>query len=185
MSQILELADQSVHDLAKEIIERFHPDLKPKKDNPESGIRLCIFMASNSDKESDEPAVKLNGYPCYAIIGIIPYKQRVDKRADAEITIDEEAWKDMTETRQRALLDHEITHLEVVRDKNGFLKTDDAGRPKLKMRLHDWQLGGFRVICQRYPEDALEMIEATKFRETFGDVAMPTKAGQQLSLAGS
>ena len=185
MAVILELAEESVHALAKEIIERFHPDLKEKADKPGSGIRLCIFMASNGDKESHEPAVKLHGYPCYATIGIIPYKQRVDKRADAEITIDESKWKDMPETQQRALLDHEITHLEVVRDEDGFLKTDDAGRPKLKMRLHDWQLGGFRVIAQRYGADALDVVEAVAFRDTFGDVAMPAKAGQQLELASA
>lgn len=52
------------------------------------------------------------------------------------------------------------------------MKTDDVGRPKLKMRLHDWQMGGFREIAQRYGSDALEVVEARKFEEVYGDVTL-------------
>lgn len=169
MSVIYEQAESDVHDLAADIIDRFHPDLRTTEKQP--GVRLCILMASN-DEDSEDPPVKLHGYPCYAVVSIIPYKQRVDKRADVEIIIDASHWEDLPEQRRRALLDHEITHVEVVRDKFGFIKTDDLGRPKLAMKLHDWQIGGFRVICQRYGEDAIDVIEATKFADTFGDVAI-------------
>lgn len=85
MSIILELANATVHEMAREIMEAFHPKLRMPD---QTYVRLCIFMASNGDDE-EGPAVKIHGYPCYATIKPIPYKQRVDKRADAEITIDE------------------------------------------------------------------------------------------------
>lgn len=171
MSVILDQADSSVHDMAREIIERFHDDLK---DRPgiAGGVRLCILMASNDDRESDDPPVKCHGYPAAAVISVIPYKQRVDKRADAEIIIDAKAWDDLTEPQQRALLDHEITHLEIQRDDQGFIKTDDAGRPKLALKLHDWQLGGFRSIAERYRHDALEVMAARQFDTNYGDVVL-------------
>lgn len=175
MGVIFEQADANVHQMASEIIERFHPELRP---NGESFIRLCILLASH-DSDKKGSAVKHDGYDCAAVISIIPYKQRVDKRADAEIVIDKDTWiNELTEPQQRALLDHEITHLEILHDESGAIKTDDVGRPKLSLRNHDWQLGGFRSIAQRYGNDALEVIAARKFDEGYGDVAL--KADEKL-----
>lgn len=168
MSVSLEQAPPEVHHMAREILEQHHAELRLTDG---SLTRLCILMARQGD-DSDEPPVKLHGYPCYAVISIIPYKQRVDKRADAEIVIDETAWVDLTEPQQRALLDHELTHLEIQKDENGFVKTDDAGRPKLKMRLHEWQIGGFRSIAERYGGDAMEVVEARKFEDRFGEAVL-------------
>jgi hypothetical protein len=168
MPTCFQLADASVHALAKEVMEAHHPELRM----PDGEfVRLCIMMAFG-DANSDEPSLKLHGYPAAAIVKVIPYDQRVDKRADAEIKIDQSQWDSFTENQQRALLDHEITHLEIQKDKDGFVKTDDAGRPKLGVRLHDWQLGGFRSIAERYGTDAIEVMNARAFDEKFGDVAL-------------
>lgn len=179
MSVIYEQAEPEVLELAQDIINQYHPDLRDKPEQNQPGIRLCILMALTS-ADDDGPAVKVHGYPAYACVSIIPYKQRVDKRADVEIIVDAKAWEDLTDRRRRALLDHEITHVEVVRDSHGFIKTDDLGRPKLALKNHDWQLGGFRVIAQRYQEDAIDVIEAKKFKDTFGDVAMPEAKRESL-----
>lgn len=176
MPVVYEQAHDDVHDLAREIFEDHHPELLlPDKTYP----KLCIMMATRSG-DDPEPPLKLNNYPCAAIISVIPYKQRVDKRADAEILIDSAAWDGMTLPQQTALLDHEITHLELTKDGDGFLKTDDQGRPKLNLRNHDWQLGGFRSIAQRYGNDALEVCEARGFRKCFGDVAYGQDAPEPL-----
>lgn len=164
------LAPREVRMMADEIIrEDWHADIRL---GPGDGdfVRLCLFMAYGG--EGDEAPVKLHGYPCAAAISVIAYKQRVDKRADAEIIIDAAWWDNATEPQQRALLDHEITHLEIERDKDGCLKTDDAGRPKLKLKLHDWQLGGFRSIAARYGDDAPEVVMARDFQAKFGEVAL-------------
>lgn len=165
MSIIYDQARREVHDMAAEILSTHHPELKLADGSP---VRLCILMATNEDPASEEPAVKLHNYPCAAVISIIPYKQRVDKRADAEIIIDEKAWNDMTEPQQRALLDHEITHLQFQVDDIGMVKTDDTGRPKLKMRLHDFDFGGFRTIARRYGADAPEVQAARAFEKDYG-----------------
>ena len=166
MSLTLEQAPPDVHELAGRIIAEHHPELCWGNENR---VRLCILMASDPD---DEVAVRCHGYPAAAKISIIPYKQRVDKRADCEIIIDGGKWEESSERQRMALLDHEITHIEVCRDENGFVKTDDLGRPKLKLRLHDFDFGGFRSICQRYGADALEGICARRFAESYGDVAL-------------
>lgn len=172
MPTCYQLADATVHAMARQILNEHHPKLKIG-DGEEEGdyVRLCIMFAFG-DAASGEPPVKLHGYPCAAVVSIIPYKQRVDKRADAEIIIDQGQWQDLSDIQRRALLDHEITHLELQKDDVGLVKTDDQGRPKLSMRLHDWQIGGFREIAQRYGEDALEVIGARAFEKDYGDCAL-------------
>lgn len=176
MAVTYDQAPAEVHEMAREILEEHHPELKLGESEH---VRLCILMAqvTGDDVDPDEPAVKWNGYPALAVISVISYKQRVDKRADAEIIIDRKAWDDMTEPKQRALLDHEITHLEIQTDADGFVKSDDQGRPKLKLRLHDWQLGGFRSIAQRYGGDAVEVVEARKFEQDYADVTTAKAEG--------
>lgn len=171
MPTTLVLAPKEIHDMAREILRaEWHHDIRLGQGNEDQDfIRLCIFLAHS---DSSEPPVKLHGYPCAAKIAIIPYKQRVDKRADAEITIDALWWDNATEPAQRALLDHEISHLELSKDDLGCLKTDDQGRPKLSLRLHDWQLGGFRAIAQRYGDNAPEVAMARDFQKRHGDVAL-------------
>jgi len=178
MSSIYDQAEKETYALAAEIMEAHHQDLRlPDGTFP----RLCILMAAK--EEGDEPAVKSHGYPCAAVVSVIPYKQRVDKRADAEIVIDEEAWKGFSDPEKRALLDHEITHLEIQKDDVGCVKTDDFGRPKLKLRLHDWQLGGFASIAKRYGADAIERQEFRKAVEGHGEALGVAKEAKLFPVA--
>jgi Putative phage metallopeptidase len=173
MSLSYEQAGEEIHGMARDIIQQHHGEL----DMPGFQIKLCIMFVS--DHETDEPCLELHGDPAGAVISVIPYKQRADKRADAEIIIDRLVWEDLNDRQRTALLDHEITHLEIQLDENGCVKTDDIGRPKLKLKRHDWTLSGFRSIAVRYGSDALEVIEARKFDRDYGDVTIAA-AGMNL-----
>jgi hypothetical protein len=98
--------------MAREILRQYHPDLKMTGDLSDSPYRgwvsLCLMMVSQENRESEDPPLKVNGYPAAAVVSVIPHKQRADKRADAEILIDQRQWDDLTEPQQRSLLDHEI-----------------------------------------------------------------------------
>lgn len=177
MAIVLDQARPEVHQMAREILEAYHPQLKMGIDTDGNAEypTICILMASGAP--NGESSVVLHGYDCAAVIKVIAYDQRVDHRRDAEIKIDQRTWDEITEPQQRALLDHEITHLElVIDDKTGVVKTDDSGRPRLRLRIHDWQCGGFRSIAQRYGTDALEVIEARRFQVAYGDVALKPPA---------
>ncbi len=41
-------------------------------------------------------------------------------------------------------------------DKDGKLKRDDAGRPRIKLRKHDFELGGFFDVVERHKTSAPE-----------------------------
>lgn len=170
--------DEEVHSFVRDIMERYHPHLKiaPDLEGDEAWAKLTILWAfRGDDSQSTDPVIKDGQYPAIASIKAIPYVQRVDGRADAQILIDQKQFESMSENRQRAILDHCITSLEISLDDKGFVKTDDAGRPKLKIRECDWFLKGFRSIAERYGEDAHEVMQAKAFEKSFGAVTLRAK----------
>lgn len=157
--------DDEVTDCVKRMIDAYHHELR----DAEVSVQ-CLFAMNN---ESDDPAVKApGGWPAYAVIRRVPLKQRVAGFRDAEITIDAEKWKDLTEPQRDALIDHELEHLEVQYEGNGPgtpVQIDDWGRPKLKIRQHDYELAGFKAIMDRHPDAALEKLAAKKFADQYGE----------------
>lgn len=123
----------------------------------------CAWVTKAEDEEGDSgPPLKHNGYPAAAVVEVTKVKQRLFGMPDAVIWIDKEHWEDLNETEQDALLDHELTHLEIAKDKEGELKSDDQGRPVLKIRLHDFQIGGFDSVVRRWGAGSLEQQQVHK-----------------------
>jgi len=58
---------------------------------------------------------------------------------DFVILLNHEVWNRIafTERQMRALLDHELCHCAVAKDKNGEVKMDERGRPVWRLRKHD------------------------------------------------
>src|SRR5438067_1054915 len=120
---------RTVDDIVSRIIAEHHKDLE------EAAVTVgCLFAHAdlNKDGEPMQPAVKLHGWPCAAVVRITPYKKRVQGITDAEITIDGSWWEKATSEEIDALLDHELYHLIVKRDEKGVIQEDPHGRPKLK-----------------------------------------------------
>lgn len=145
-----DIPDESTVQLIKSTLEKYHPELV------EAGVTVEALMAFN---DTGYP-VKANGYPALACIRIVPLKSRIKGMADAEITIDKGAYDALNEPQREALLDHELNHLIVKRDKEQNIKVDDLDRPCLKMRKHDYQMGWFKVIAERHKENSPEVYQA-------------------------
>lgn len=160
MATTYDRADDDIKDRVQRIIKKWHPDLH------KYGVTVDLLLAHNGE---DDP-VKLHGYPCAAVVRKVSYKNRVLGRGDSEIIISAPWWQDATEKERDALIDHELTHLVVKKDDVGAVKTDDCDRPKLMIRLHDWQLGGFREIVDRHGDAAPEKQLAVDLREKFGQL---------------
>jgi hypothetical protein len=165
-------ADKDVMKIIKELFDQHHEELA------EAGVRVgCLFAYAPKDENTGEPkgpALKLHGWPCAAIVKIVAHKDRVAGMPDAMICVDGKAWEeDWNENRQRAVLDHELTHIEVCRDEDGAVKLDDCHRPKLKMRPDDWNINGFQEIAQRYKEDSIEVGAARAMADKYGQLLFP------------
>ena len=177
--------DEDVMGVVRKMTDKYHPDLK------EAGAKVaCLFAHAekNENGEATGPAVTVGGYACAAKIKIIGLKERCDGRADAEIVIDADQWDESTDDRRFALIDHELHHLHIKRNRDsGTIQRDDLDRPKMKLRKHDHQFGWFDIVAQRHGEASYEVSQAKCFVDTrgqmyFGWEAPPKQASEPMKI---
>jgi hypothetical protein len=145
--------DGDVDGTIRSLIEKNYPDLL------EAEVTIGAVFAHakrGEDGEVQGEALKHHGWPAAAIISINPHRKRVEGLPDVSLAIDGDRWPDMSDEQRTALLHHEIHHLLVCRDDEGVIRSDDCGRPKLKMRPHDWECSGFETIIRRYGQAAID-----------------------------
>lgn len=142
-------ANDEVQDLAKHIVKVFHADLN------DAGLRIdYVFVATDSE---EAPALTLHGVTCMAIARIIGPKERAKGLGDCEVVIDEARWIGKTSAEKQAILDHEINHFELRRNKKGRVKLDPNGRPMLSTRKHDIDVGHFIEVAKRHGINSMEV----------------------------
>ena len=139
--------------LAAHLMRRFHQDLA------DADVRVLILFAANPDT----PPLKKGGYPAAALVRVLALKWRVVTGYDALVELDQAVWDAAERDRRAAIIDHELSHLELVVAENEEGKVvpvrDDANRPKLKLRDGDWFVGdGFVEVIERHGEAALEVV---------------------------
>lgn len=165
MGTTFEKCGEDVYELLWPMLADHHKDLL------ETGVTFDLmfaYAAVNQDGERKGPALKLNGCACAGIVSIVNEKQRVSGRPDVEILIDGDRWPGWGERRRIGLLDHEVTHVVLTLDEEGAVKVQNCGRPKMTLRDHDWECGGFEEIAIRYNDDAMEVTEARNTYEKYG-----------------
>jgi len=138
--------DREVLERVERMRARYHSEL----DDFEATINvLWIDRRTDEDGEwVDGPLLTHNGYSALATIRKTPERDRLLGVADAILSINGEFYRDLDDAGRDALIDHELEHLEIARRNNDEVLWDDAGRPKLRLRKHDWQLGGFLSIAR-------------------------------------
>lgn len=70
------------------------------------------------------------------------------------------------------MLDHELFHIQI-KMKGQIIQTDDLGRPKIKMRPHDMEVGWFKAVAERNGKYSQERIQALKYMEEMGQYFWP------------
>lgn len=140
-------APAAVRDLAVGLIEAHYQDLK------EGDVTITYLMAHNPDG----PALTKGGWPCKALVKINSLRDRVAGLSDCLILLDEDGWREWSAKHQLAVMDHELFHVLVCRNKVGAIKYDDANRPKLKLRPHDFECTGFHAIARRHGAHSVEV----------------------------
>lgn len=157
MAKWYQRADKGLHKIVESVMKQHHRALH------DAGVKVdVIFIDSDSDH-----ALKLRGRPCLATVGILSLKDRAMGRGDAEITIDKTSYAGWGPEELRAVIDHELTHLVPKIDKkSGKVARDDLDRPKLCMRMHDYEFGWFEETVQRYGAASAEYKQAQQLLAT-------------------
>lgn len=134
------------------VLNRYHPDLA------KHGVTVGLLAAAGG--------LALHGYPAAALVRVNALRLRVQGAPDCTVELCHESWQQRPEAERRAILDHELEHVVILFEKDGKPKTDDAHRPKLRLKPHDFQIGGFKNVIERHRECALEarqIADATKY----------------------
>lgn len=173
-----EACGEDVAELVGEVVAAYHEDLRI--------VTIGAVFASSEDKDGEAiPAIKKDGHAVVGRIQITSLADRARGMADAKLTLDRHEWDAMSKSRRIALLDHELTHLELKTDDDGPV-LDDLGRPKLKARHHDWHLTGFAQVAERHGEAAIEVREMVRWQEEYGQYALfPMKGTKPVKAAAN
>lgn len=170
-----EKASDELDSLVEDVAERWHRELVACE------LRIDTLLARGG------AGLKHNGYPCAGTIKIVPLERRALGQGDALLTLNGATWDELSYEERLACVDHELEHLLVRAQKgtspSGFIEIDeetgamvgqpagdDLGRPKLAMRLHDWQLGGFTKIARRHCLASLEVQAVRACRDDRGQL---------------
>jgi hypothetical protein len=152
-----------VTDLLDDAMTRWHVELV------EARVKVKPLFARAYDRHGDAiPAIKVRSHAVIAKIKITSLEDRVRGMGDATLLIDGSRWERMGHNARLAMLDHELEHLELIED-----KLDDAGRPKLKMKHHDWECAGFDSVAKRQGENSIEAQNLAALRERFAQLLLP------------
>ncbi len=149
-------------------------------------LEIEVLMAED---DKGKPALKSHGHACAGKIKLVKPEDRAADQGvpDIRIFLDRRRWDKLTSRRRQALLHHELSHVAIRHDKrSGEIKRDDYGRPRLRLKLDDWLLTGFRETAEIFGEDALEIQSLRKVADLlqqpsllFGDVSAPkAKSGK-------
>lgn len=150
--------------LLAQVVERYHGGLH------DAGVTFDILVAFATKDEAGDPvgpALSHGGYAALATVRINPLKSRVLGQADALITLDGDRWDEYSERQQQAILDHEVTHLELATEEGEtgtIVLRDDIDRPKLRMRRHDHQFGWFDDVVRRHGRNSIEWSQFDTFK---------------------
>lgn len=151
---------QAVADAANSILCRFETH-KPLLD---ARVKIDFLFAANEDG----PAIMHHGQGAIGLCRKLGLKDRAAGRGDAEILIDLFFWNNASAEEQDALLDHELHHIDVAEGKR-----DDLGRPVIRLRKHDVQVGWFALIARRHQEASEEWKQGKWIFDNYGQAFWP------------
>lgn len=140
------------------------------------GVTFDLLFVIDPDDE-DKPVLSHHGCPALAVGRLVPVKDRVKGCADVEICIDQRRYEEADPAERDALLDHELEHL-MLKTKNGetAAKRDNAGRPCLQIKKHDFDFGWFESTARRHKAASIEVRQAGRLwvqQQTFFPFATP------------
>jgi hypothetical protein len=171
-------APSEVKEMAESILNEF----ATYKDILEARVRIDFMMAYADKNEAGEShgfALTKHGIRALGITRKIGIKDRVMGRGDAEVILDGDWWDEETPARRRALLDHELHHIQVALDDKNEVIRDDLKRPKLKLRKHDVEVGWFALVAGRHGSQSIEIEQAKRVMDSYGQLFWPVIDGQE------
>jgi len=161
-----------------EVCQQYHRRLgELATESKPLGLTFSVLMVHDEKNlDADEillPTLMHHGAPALAKVRAMPTPFRAHGLGDVELLVDGDRWKRLGKPTRYAVLDHELTHVELVFDDAGRLQRDDCGRPKVQIRPHDWQFGWFAEVAERHGTASIEVQQASMIQANAGQLLFP------------
>lgn len=145
------IANEEVNLTIQEVMKKNHGDLHAE------GVTITALIA----RSEEGPALKVGGREALGCIRVTKLTERTLGLGDALMILDGESMVAWSSKRLQAVIDHELRHLMLAKNKKtGQIQRDDEGRPKLRIRPHDFEFGWFARTAELYGEESYEVSQA-------------------------
>lgn len=161
MAKVIEEADEETRQLVRDVLAEEYPGVAGL-DPP---LRIGVLFVSGG--KPGKPALTHGGYPAAGTIRVVGEEDRAAGGPDVIVSLDLDAWPRRSADGKRALVQHELHHI-VPKE-----KLDSLGRQKVGLRKHDFEIGGFRAIVERYGDDAIEWQQVKRVHDAFRQMTLP------------
>jgi hypothetical protein len=152
----------------------------------EAEIRVALTITRAFDREDEPiPALKFAGSHAAALTRLISPRRKAHDPHDAEIEIDGFVWDTLSVTGQHALMDHELTHIQLKTNSDGIVLMDDQNRPKLKLAPDDFVITGILDVIRRHGTASLEWNSITRIHEAASEVHQAWLENGRATRAGA
>lgn len=145
------IANEEINLTIQKVMRENHGDLHAE------GVTITAMIA----RSEEGPAIKVRGCEAAGCIRITKLMERTLGLGDAVMILDGERLDAWSSKRLQAVIDHELRHLMLAKNKKtGQIQRDDEGRPKLRIRPHDFEFGWFARTAELYGEESYEVSQA-------------------------
>lgn len=145
------IANEEINLTIQKVMKENHGDLHAE------GVTITAIIA----RSEEGPAIKVRGCEAAGCIRITKLMERTLGLGDAVMILDGERLDAWSSKRLQAVIDHELRHLMLKPcKKTGGFQRDDEGRPKLRIRPHDFEFGWFARTAELYGEESYEVSQA-------------------------
>ena len=141
------ITDKAALDLIDGVRARFHERLKGVKIGP-----IWAIPKPKADGRPLEPPLKRRGMRILGMVRATSSIERANGGSDVILLLDKSWWDaQIDDDPRRALIDHELTHIEPRINSGGEIARDEHDRFLIDMRLHDYEITGFYEVAERHP----------------------------------
>ena len=145
------IANEEINLTIQKVMKENHGELHAE------GVTITAMIARSEEGQ----AIKVRGCEAAGCIRVTKLMERTLGLGDAVMILDGERLDAWSSKRLQAVIDHELRHLMLAKNKKtGQIQRDDEGRPKLRIRPHDFEFGWFARTAELYGEESYEVSQA-------------------------
>lgn len=171
-------AKRETIDFVHNVLTAEYPSIAQMQPSLQIGV-----LFAETDKPG-KPALTKGGLPITAQIRVVSEEGRAAGGPDVLLVIDSDRWTYQSNEERYSLIHHELHHLIPVNllpalDGGSCCEIDSLGRPKIKIRKHDFEIGGFNLIVERYGDSSAEWKAVKQVYTEYHQTLLPFAVDQE------